>query len=284
METLPNDIYSLFDPDSTHVPNEENLEEFASNLKDLLRVRLSERDTSRGPLRFSALGKPDRQIWFDAHPNGTEEKMSGKTYFKFLYGDIIEQVLLFLAKEAGHSVEATQKQVEVDGVKGSIDAIIDGVVVDVKSASPHGYKKFKQGNLVNDDPFGYVAQLSGYSAELTPGKSAAWVAMDKVTADICVSPLSSSVIQDNLPAPRIKHLKEVIAQSEPPPLCYSPKPRGASGNMELPTGCSYCVHKFRCHPTVRTFLYSTGPAYLTKVVKEPEVPEITDYSNLGIEN
>jgi len=209
-----------------------------------------------------------------AHHDGTAEKLSPKTFFKFLYGDVIEQLVLFLAKEAGHDVERHQEEIEVDGVKGHIDAIIDGVVVDVKSASPFGYKKFERNAVVFDDPFGYVQQLAGYANVLTPGEKASWVAFDKVSGEICVSDLSSSIIKDHDPVQRIAHLKEVIASDEIPPLCYLPEPDGKSGNLKLPTPCSYCPHKQRCHPKLRTFLYSNGPRFLTHVAKLPEVPEV----------
>lgn len=277
LETLPEDIYSLFNPEEDHECDEDNLEEFAGNLKQLLRQRLAKYVPPTNPLRFSSLGKPDRQIWFDAHPEeGGKEKLIPKTYLKFLYGDIIEQMLLFLTKEAGHSVEYEQGEVEVDGVKGHIDAIIDGVVVDVKSASPFGYKKFENNSITEDDPFGYVQQLAGYSTVLTPGQPAAWLANDKVAGDICISKLSATTIKHYPPSERISHLKEVIASETPPPLCYEPVPDGKSGNLKLGTGCSYCSHKFRCHPGLRTFIYSTGPRYLTKVIKTPEVYEVTN--------
>lgn len=274
LNTLVEDIYELFNPEKMHVPSEENLQECASAIKEILRVRLAQREDVRSPLRFSALGRKDRQVWFDAHPDGKEEELSPKTFFKFLYGDIIEQLILFLAREAGHTVEATQGEVEVDGVKGHIDAIIDGVVIDVKSASPFGYKKFETNSVTEDDPFGYVEQLAGYTNVLTPGKGGAWIAFDKVSGDICISPLSSSVVKDHQPAERIAHLKKVIEQDVPPPRCYDPVPDGKSGNMRLPTPCSYCKHKSRCHPNLRTFLYSGSPRFLTRVVKEPEVKEV----------
>ena len=273
---MPRDIYALFNPDEHHECNEENLTEFAENVKGLLRQRLAQRPDADPALRFSSLGKPDRQLWFDLHPEpGTKERLHPKTYLKFLYGDLIEQLVLFLAKEAGHSVERTQEEVEVLGIKGHIDAVIDGTVVDVKSASSFGYKKFEDRRVTEDDPFGYVAQLSGYADVLTPGQPAAWVANDKVAGDICVSPLSSIVIAHHKPAERIEHLKKVIDSETPPPLCYEPVPDGLSGNTKLPTPCSYCAHKRRCHPNLRVYSYSTGPRFLTKVVKEPNVPDIT---------
>ena len=146
--------------------------------------------------------------------------------------------------------------------------------MDVKSASAFGYKKFEEGRVTEDDPFGYVDQLAGYASVLTPGEDAAWFANDKVHGDLCVSPLRSTVIRHHDPAVRIRHLRDVVESETPPELCYEPKPDGKSGNLKLDTGCSYCKHKYRCYPGLRTFLYSTGPRFLTKVVREPDVPEV----------
>ncbi len=278
LESLVDDIYSLFDPAIDHKVEEANLDNLCENIKTLIRSRLAADTRDSSPaLRFSSLGKPDRQLWFDTHPaEGSKEQMLPKTYLKFMYGAIIEELLLFLVKESGHSVTDEQKEIEVDGVKGHIDAIIDGVVVDVKSASPYGYKKFKEQRVTEDDPFGYTQQLAGYAAVLTPGQDAAWLAMDKSAGDICVSPLSKTVIKHYLPEERITHLKEVVAKDEPPGYCYETVPDGKSGNMKLQTGCSYCAHKFRCRPGLRTFIYSTGPRFLDVVAVVPNVPEITD--------
>jgi len=74
---------------------------------------------------------------------------------------------------------------------------------------------------------------------------------------------------------RIKHVKAVVQQPEPPEFCNDPVPDGKSGNMKLPIGCSYCHFKRSCYPDLRTFLYSTGPRFLTEVANEPKVQEIT---------
>lgn len=277
LDTLPQDIYQLFDPDADHVVSEENLDTFSKNLREVLKSRLAKQNTEgRNPLRFSALGKRDRQLWMEGHPDPANppEPMTPKTYIKFLYGAIIEELMLFLIKEAGHTVEDEQREVEVDGVKGHIDCKVDGVLVDIKSASSFGYAKFKNNKVLEDDPFGYVAQLSGYSNVLTPGQDAAWIANDKESGAICVSPLSSAVIDHYKPEDRIKELKEVLASDTPPPVCNEPIPDGKSGNMKLATQCSYCAHKFRCFPSIRTFIYSTGPRYLTTVARVPDVYEV----------
>jgi len=274
LDTLVSDVYSLFDPKRPHEVNEENLETFTEGLKKILRHRLAEREVVDHALRFSSLGRKNRQHWYDAHSDGQEEELTSKTLLKFLYGDVIEALVLFLVKEADHTVEMEQAEIEVQGVKGHIDALIDGKVVDVKSASPYGYKKFKQNDVVGNDPFGYVEQLSGYASVLTPNESAAWLAFDKVHGDLCVSPLSASVIADNDPLPRIEELKEVILLPEPPPRCYPDVEDGASGNRKLGTACSYCRHKNRCWPGLRTFLYANTPRFLTVVAKTPNVPEV----------
>jgi len=229
----------------------------------------------RNPLRFSALGKKNRQIWYEAHQDGSAETLSPKTLFKFLYGDVIEALLLFLVVEAGHQVTEAQAEVEVDGVLGHIDCLIDGVVVDVKSASSFGYKKFEDGSiLTGNDSFGYTEQLSGYASVLTPNQRAAWLAMDKVSGDICVTYLPVDIINKNKPEQRIEELKNVIEQHDPPERCYPEVPEGKSGNLRLGTQCGYCAHKHRCWPDLRTFLYSSGPKFFTKIVKEPNVFEV----------
>jgi hypothetical protein len=274
LKTLPEDIFSLFDPAFDHVVSEDNLEAFCVNMKEILRSRLRQPAPRGAVLRFSALGKPDRQLWMEANLTGEEEAIPNKTYLKFLYGDVVEQLILFLVKEAGHSVEMEQAEVQFNGVKGHIDAKIDGVIVDVKSASSFGYKKFKEGTVEQDDPFGYVSQLAGYADVLTPGREAAWLAFDKSSADVCVATLSSSLIKDSPPGPRIAHLKAVLESPEIPVRCYEPVPDGKSGNMKLAIGCSYCKFKKRCFPEARTFIYSTGPRFLTHVERLPDVYEV----------
>lgn len=272
IQTLPEDIYGLFDPDKHHEIDEANLAAFLANIDSLVRTRLGKRPEADSPLRLSAIGQPDRKVWLRAKKS-KGEALSPKTYMKFFYGDLIEQFILFLAKEAGHEVTDEQKTVELNGVVGHIDAKIDGEVADVKSASPYSYKKFETGSFVMDDPFGYVYQLSAYSDAETPGRAAHFVAFDKVGGDITVATLHESLIAETRAAERIEHLKEVVEMEEMPPRCYDDIPDGKSGNMKLDTECSYCEHKMTCWPGLRMFFYSGKPRFLTKVVREPDVPE-----------
>lgn len=278
--TLPEDIYRLLEDDADHEVSEENVEWAGEVFKDLLRSRLKKREVKKGEgvLRFSALGKKDRQLWYQANEPEAAEKMHGKQLFKFLYGDVLEVLLLFLAKEAGHSVEDCQKQVEVDGVKGSIDARIDGILVDVKSASSFSFEKFKSGAYLFDDPFGYVSQLSGYANALGDTRAGFLVA-DKVHGDICFVEFDKEYIEGNKPEDRIQHLRGVINDPTPPDRCYEDVPEGKSGNKKLGVGCSYCAFKDKCWEDandfqgLRKFFYSRGPVWLTEVKREPNVTE-----------
>jgi hypothetical protein len=280
IDTLVKDIYKLFDEEEHHEPDPANLEALGRNIVELVKVRLSQRDRNRGALRFSNLGRPDRQIWYQQNKPELGEKMSPKTFFKFLYGDVIEQLLLFLAKEAGHDVQAEQHQIEVDGVKGHIDAIIDGVTTDSKSASPYGFQKFKDKSIYQNDPFGYIGQISGYTNVLTPKEGGAFLVADKVHGDIALMRVPPAITREYQPAPRIAHLKAVLDNPEKPPRCYADEPEGKSGNRKLRKNCSYCPFKKDCWKDanggrgLRTFLYYGGPMFLTHVAREPKTQEI----------
>lgn len=273
IKTLISDIYELFNPDVSHEVNEENLEAFAQTVKDITRKRLLEREKNGPTIRFSNLGKPDRVHWYEAK-GYPQEKMNSKTYMKFMYGDIIEAMLIFLVKESGHVVEDEQLEVSVDGVLGHIDCRIDGVVCDVKSAAPYSFTKFVKGDIY-DDVFSkvYIDQLCGYSSVLTPGTPPFFLAFDKVDGSMCTLSVPNSIAVDHKPEDRIAELKEVVASDVIPPRCYEDEPDGASGNRKLSLGCSYCNHKFRCWEGLRAFAYSGKPRYLTHVEKEPNVPE-----------
>lgn len=278
--TLAEDIYSILADETDHAVSEDNVQWAGEVFKQLLRTRLAKREEKRGEevLRFSSLGKKDRQIWYSAHMPEKAEKLPGKVKLKFLWGDLAEILLLFLAKESGHEVTDEQVAVEEDGVQGHIDAKIDGVLVDVKSASPYSYEKFKSGGYLFDDPFGYVQQLSGYATKLGTERAGFLVA-NKVDGGIAYVELDKAYIKANPPAPRISELRQLIQKSEPPARCYDDEPEGKSGNRKLGVGCSYCPFKDECWKDanggagLRKFFYSRGPVWLTKVVKEPNVPE-----------
>lgn len=283
--TVPKDIYNLLCtkevPEGVDV--DDVIERFGEVVKQTLREALEPDQERVGRLRLSAIGKPDRQI-LHQYTGSAEEKLAGSTRVKFLFGHITEAMLVALTELAGHEVTELQKPCEVEGVKGSQDCRIDGVLADIKSASSYGFKKFKDGTLAADDPFGYVAQIKGY-AHQEGDTTYGWLAFDKQHGHICwlqydeadtAHPMHPFISWDV--AERVRHLKKLVEAVDNPldvSACYVPVPDGQSQNTKLDVGCAYCPYKAECW-SYRTFLYSTGPRYLTEVVKEPRVPELLE--------
>jgi CRISPR/Cas system-associated exonuclease Cas4 (RecB family) len=274
LSTLVDDIYGLFT--KSHEFNQTNVEEFGKRLATHISNRVNDEKTG-DRLRMSSLGtRCDRKLWYQSNAPESAEPLSGETRFKFLYGDILEELVLFLAKEAGHSVEGTQDTLTISGVKGHRDAVVDGVVVDVKSASSYSFKKFEDGLTDENDAFGYLDQLGAYlyasqkDEKVVHKDRAAFIAVDKTLGHITVD------VQPNTGKNYDKVVAEkkaVVSAKEPPARHYSDEPDGKSGNRKLGTACSYCNFKQTCWPSLQTYIYSSGPRYLTKVVREPDVPK-----------
>ena len=281
INTLVQDIYNLVKTKRVdkEVDAEAEIERFGEAMKDLMRKEFVNRGWDARKLRLSNVGRKDRFLW--NHYKGLpKEKIEPHTLVKFLYGHLIEEMLLFLTRMAGHSVTDEQKQCEVEGIQGSMDCRIDGVVTDVKSTSSYGFKKFKDSSLAFDDPFGYIDQIKAYSRSEGETKFG-WLAMDKQNGHLTFlqydlentqAPVYE-VLKEDI-AERIKHVKKMVTSKEVPDYCYETVPDGKSGNMKLAIGCSYCQFKKTCYPELRTFLYSTGPRFLTEVKNAPKVQEI----------
>lgn len=282
IDTLVDDIYELVGSDSLTL-DDQLLEVLSSDLTDLMRYRFeSER---RDPhLRLSAVGKPARQLYYEINRHGeipSKEELRPEVRLKFLFGDLWELVLLWLAKQAGHEVTHEQAEVTLNGVVGHNDAIIDGVVVDVKSASSYAFKKFQNGTLPDDDAFGYMEQLAAYCTA-HGGLDGAFLAVDKQLGKLTLLRFSYEELKAYAVEERIEYLKETLASPDLPERCYEPEPDGKSGNLKLGVNCSYCPFKHECWSDanngfgLRTFLYSNGPRHFVNVAKEPNGPlEVT---------
>lgn len=277
-DTLIDDIYKLLE--TKEVPEGVDIDylihQFGESMKKIMKRQLSEYKQDRRTLRLSNVGRTKKYLWHLIH--GTEaEKMAPHTQLKFMYGHIIEEMLLFLVKASGHKVTDEQKRCEVAGVVGHMDGRIDGRLMDVKSTSSFGYKKFKDGTLVDNDSFGYIDQLKAY-AKSEGDTKIAWLAMDKQNGHLAwleydLENTDHPKLKEDIEA-KIIDLKKAVEQEQSPDFCYAPEEDGKSGNQKLSMGCSYCQYKQACYPEMRTFLYYNGPRFLVKVVNEPKVPEI----------
>ena len=281
IDTIVEDIYSLFEKKNEELTEKEVdkcIDDFANSVKVHVKDFLKELPQDKPRLRLSTIGRPDRQLWYD-FKKPHNEPLAPSTRIKFLYGYILEELLIMLASISGHKVTQQQKQVEVEGVKGHQDCFIDGVLVDCKSASGRGYTKFKYNNLASDDPFGYISQISAY-AEGNGVDEAGFLVINKSTGEICYTKVHSLEMINA--KKRIQKIKQVVNSDTPPDKCYQAVPDGKSGNYKLDTACMYCNYKFDCWSDandgkgLRVFNYSTGKRYLTKVEKEPNVDEVNE--------
>jgi len=279
IETLVDDIYALFTNDEEITIEKKHLDAFAEAVVASVASAISEVRKEREPnLRLSLVGHKDRKIWYEMK-GAKKEPLPAPTLIKFLYGHILEELLILFTKVAGHDIKEEQAELHVNGVKGHKDATIDGVLVDFKSASSYSFKKFKDGSILTDDPFGYIAQLSSYS-EADKNPNAGFVVIDKTSGELCYCPIDDMDMIN--PVTRIDDIREFLKSDEPPEKCYSSVADGANGNFKLALGCNYCDYKHTCWKDandgkgIRTFMYSNGPKHLVKVGKVPNVPEITN--------
>ncbi len=259
---------------------DKHIDTFGEMLKVHIKAFMYEEPRTKGNLRLSAIGKPDRQLWYDVNSKKEIEDLTPSTRIKFLYGYILEELLLLCASIAGHKVTDQQKEVNIEGVLGHQDSMIDDVLIDCKSASAYSFKKFKQNNLLEDDPFGYIAQISAY-AEANQVNKAAFLVIDKSSGEICLTPVHQMEMINA--KERVKHLKGMVSNNHVPDRCYDPVADGESGNLKLAIGCVYCSHKRECWSDcnngkgLRAFRYSRGLSYLTRVAKEPKVEEVVNW-------
>lgn len=240
-------------------------------------------DTYRPTLRLSRMGPVcPRQLWYSIHRPEMGEAIPPWATIKYSYGDILEALVIVLVKAAGHEVTGEQDELRLDGIVGHRDCVIDGCLVDIKSASSRAFIKFKNKTLHQDDSFGYLDQLDGYCTAsvddpLVRVKDKAYIlAIDKQLGHMAL--YEHTIRTDHIKS-RIARFKEIVGRSTPPDCDCKVVSDGASGNIKLGTAASYSSFKHCCFPLLRTFAYAAGPVYLTKVVRTPDVPEIFRRTN-----
>jgi hypothetical protein len=163
-QKIVEDIYSKLDElnDKPLEISEDLIDNFGEAMKEAIRSWSTPQGRDGFSLRMSNIGRPMRQLWFEKQAEAKDKRLHASLFVKFLYGHLLEELLLLLVKISGHKVTDEQKEVEINGIKGHMDCKIDGEVVDIKSASGFSFSKFSKGLLSEDDPFGYLSQLAAY--------------------------------------------------------------------------------------------------------------------------
>lgn len=292
-ENVVDDIYGLLSDvinGETKELSPEIMADFGTRVAFKLEKALTARAEGRKPktLYMSEYGRPcRRQLWYEIRGEFDKEKLRPENLIKFLYGDLIEEIVLVLAKLAGHEVTDEQKVCEIElpygwKLRGRLDAKIDGELVDAKSASTFAFKKFKDGTLADDDPFGYIPQLEAYaeSEGVKEGEDISFLVVDKTLGHMTRMAVPyAPKNKEDLEKFR-EELVEDMERTMPPARNFGDILEGKSGNRKLPVTCSYCGYKEECWKDandgagLRTFAYTRGPVFMTKVVRKPNVPEI----------
>lgn len=240
-----------------------------------LQVQLGATEARTPALRLSGMGsKCPRALWASVHAPGEAEALPPWAEIKFSFGHTIEALAIALAKAAGHEVTGEQDELELAGIKGHRDCVIDGCVVDVKSAASRSFIKFKDGSLRHSDTFGYLEQLDGYllASALDPlvrVKDRAYLlAIDKQLGHMC---LYEHHLREAHIKARAEEYKRIVALDHPPSCeCgVVADGEGDNCNYKLDLRASYNAYKYFCFPNLRTFLYAGEIRYLTQVSRRP---------------
>ena len=278
LSTLVADIYDLMSRDTPL--NNEQAEKIGHGITAMLKKRLASPPEKRPAISMSNFGtKCLRHLWYRHNMPEKAEPLAPHTKIKFLYGDILEELLLGLAEASGHEVKGKQDRLYYGGISGSRDSVIDGVTVDVKSANSRSFEKFKHHELESNDPFNYLDQLSLY---VTAAKDDESVKVKGEGAFLAIDQELGHVVLDTYRVNKkdyeaeIQEKVQALTLKEEPERHYKPVADGFSGNMMLCTECKYCPFKEHCWRDTNDgrglikFIFSNGPRWFTKIVKDPK--------------
>ena len=272
IDTLVQDIYDLFSDNEPVEIKQEDLVAFATVVATHVSDAVNRETRERKPgIYASELGeKCYRKLWFKHNDTSHAERLDGSTKLKFLYGNVIEELVLLLARLAGHKVEKEQHTLEspLGTVRGRIDAVIDGTLVDVKSASSYGFKKMTTDENW-EDSFGYSEQL-GFYAEQMPdeGQDPRFLLMNKESGALGLAKPHKTEVDAETKG------MELMAMLGKPDAPEVPFHLQVDRLKELPVSCRYCSFKFKCHDTT-VLKYANGHKFFNGKPPGTRVPDVT---------
>lgn len=238
------------------------IEQFGEDCKESLRKQLSRNEGYR--IRMSGLGRPLCQQKLEQQ--GNKQDMSYNDIMRFLIGDLIEAVAVFVLKSAEVKVVDTQRtcELDIDGttVKGTLDLIMnDGEdkVWDIKSTSPWSYdNKFATRGgydvIKEDDPFGYIMQGFLY-AEAQGMPFGGWIAINKSSGEwaFVEAPEDQEEDRKEYIADAKKRVQSLLEDKgfkipfTPEDEMYTVSGQKVkTGNKIMPKTCTFCSFKSIC--------------------------------------
>ena len=222
---------------------------------------------------MSQVGKPFCQL--HAEKLGWDKVAETDSFkIKMLYGDMTEVIAVALLLAAGVEIVDLNKrivlQTEAGDIRGELDLIIregnSHSLWDIKSASRFAFeKKFESYDaLKNNDDFGYLEQLYGYTKaernETPDIKAGGWIAINKESGEMKVvkaDPDDEEAYTTKINDTIAKYIKADESNFE---RCFEDEPetfyKKLTGNRKLGKTCSYCNFRYSCWPDL---VYAKNP-------------------------
>jgi hypothetical protein len=266
------------------------VKEFEKSCGEAIRKQFSRNSDYR--IRMSGVGRPLCQQQLEKQ--GMKQDVAYNDVMRFLIGDLIEAVAVFVMKSAGIKVVKEQEPCSLtlagEEVRGTLDVVLDTdgeKVWDIKSASPWSFdNKFSNRGgydvIKQDDAFGYIMQ--GYLYSEAEGKPfGGWVVINKSSGewDFVQAPDDQAVDRDTYLADAHARVGTLINDGkfkipfEPQEEAYTLKGQKIStGNKLMPRTCTFCSFKEHCwkgavlHPKVTSRAKVKPSVWYTKLVKK----------------
>jgi len=261
-------IYEMLGIDEDLPMPEDIFNQFSNSILYGLQRQVFAKRKDDGGLRLSQIGKCLRQQYFMAKKYPAE-KLQPRAKMTFLFGDIVEAIVVALIKSSGINLHSEQKEVCLDEIKGHIDGIITinnkDYLFECKSMSDGNFKKLEAVGLSDD--FGYLSQTNSYMHCLNIDKCLL-IAVNKNTGHIAEVEINKSEEIVSRIKNDINILKKSLKNNKLPPRKYEPvleKSKGGhTGRMILPIPCSYCAYKNFCWENLQQDFNNNKPIWIVK--------------------
>lgn len=229
------------------------LDSLANDSKYIFERQFGVQEEKEPCLRLSSIGNCLRKQAYQLlnYPIKGKE-IDSRAKMVFFMGDFVEMSVVHLAELAGCAITDQQKEVEINGVKGHIDGIHKGRLVEIKSMSSFAFTKFDKNREINES---YVYQINAYMEALGLDETI-YIALNKDACFLAQTTYKKdNRIVDDI-YKRIEFLKKIGENLPEKP--YSPNDKGY-----LPWQCLYCQYWGHCWPTSDKIL--SGKSYKLKV-------------------
>ena len=239
---------------------------------------LMEKEQEEWKVSLSAIGRCARSLWYQHREEYKRAQLPARSLKVFMFGDMIEDQVVELAKQTGARVLYTgedQLTVKLSTPLGELGGHPDGVIygdsgtpflLEVKSCSDVGWKWSpgwsKLDHVPEDNDYYLQIQAYLWSEEIQE--------MGIDTCCLIVVAKNTSHMKQIM-VPRDEDALETImdqatwvAQDSPPVRPYDPHYEKKKKRMILKYPCSYCGYVRHCHPEHVVYIEGGKPVHVTE--------------------